>query len=261
VYSNGIIALAVVAGLLVIAARAKVDRLIPLYALGVFTSFTLSQAGMAKHHLRLREPGWRKGLIINGTGAVLTTVVDIVIVLTKFTHGAWAVCVAVPILVGLLVRTHHVYEEERRQLSVSLDELAVGPAPRHRVIVLVNELDRAALAALRYARTIRPISAVALHVAVDPERARDLQDRWIAAGVPIPLEVIGAPDRDLIGAVERYVAELSSEPGTEVTVLIPSRRYQRPSHLVLHDLTSWRLARRLSRLSSVNVTIVPFPLR
>src|SRR5204863_8983916 len=96
--------------LLVIVTGAKVDRLIPLYAIGVFTSFTLSQAGMARHHVREKEPGWRSGLVINGVGAVLTAVVDIVIAVTKFTHGAWVIVVLVPIMVVFLVRLAHQYE-------------------------------------------------------------------------------------------------------------------------------------------------------
>src|SRR5205807_2207201 len=109
VFSNGIMALAAVAIVLVIVTDAKVDRLIPLYAIGVFTSFSLSQAGMAKHHLTHKEPGWRGGLFINGTGAVLSAVVDVIIAITKFTHGAWAVVVFVPVMVYGLTRLNKQY--------------------------------------------------------------------------------------------------------------------------------------------------------
>src|SRR3954452_12756633 len=110
VFSNGIIALAVSAGVLVVATGAKVDRLIPLYAIGVFTSFTLSQSGMAKHHYTRKEPGWRRGIFINGFGAFLSLVVDLIIAYPKFTHGAWVIIVLVPIMVFGLTRLNRQYE-------------------------------------------------------------------------------------------------------------------------------------------------------
>ena len=120
VFSNGIVGLAIASTVLVVAFKADVHRLIPLYAIGVFTSFTLSQAGMARRHLRLREPGWRHGLAINGIGALTTSVVAVVIALTKFTHGAWAVMVFVPATVWLLVRMHRFYAREREELDEGL---------------------------------------------------------------------------------------------------------------------------------------------
>src|SRR4051812_8271949 len=141
VFSNGIIALSVAAIFLVIVTQAKVDRLIPLYAIGVFTSFTLSQAGMAKHHWTLRETGWRRGLVINGIGAFLSFVVLVVVGITKFTHGAWAIIVIVPILVVLLVRLNRQYEAEAHQLED--DALTAVTAPilsRHVVLVFVARL-------------------------------------------------------------------------------------------------------------------------
>src|SRR5581483_11483030 len=133
VFSNGIIALAVAAIVLVIATGAKVDRLIPLYAIGVFTSFTLSQAGMAKHHVTRKEPGWRRGLFVNGTGAVMSAIVDIIIAITKFTHGAWIIVVLVPIMVYGLVRLNRQYESEAHELERDAEAACTQPILRRHV--------------------------------------------------------------------------------------------------------------------------------
>jgi amino acid transporter len=260
VHSNGILVLSAAAIFLVVAFEADTHHLIPLYAIGVVTSFTLSQAGMARRHLRRREPGWRKGLLITGTGAVITFVALIVIAVTKFTDGAWMVCVAIPALVLLLQRVQRTYSSEVDQLRVEVSQQLAPPKPRHEVIVLVEDLDRAALAALQYARQLNPLSITALHVAVDPDHARELARLWSKVHLPIPLEIIDAPDRNLPATVEETVAE-QVRPDTEVTVLVPRRRYVGFWRRVLHDQTSAELTKVLSELDNVNVTIVPFRLR
>ena len=152
VFSNGIIFLSAFSIVLVIVTGAKVDRLIPLYAIGVFTSFTLSQAGMAKHHLREREPGWRRGLLINGIGAFLSLVVDLIIAVTKFTHGAWLVIVLVPIMVVFLVRLAKQYATEAEQLEADVPKAVAAPIlKRHVVLVFVDRLDLASARAIQYA--------------------------------------------------------------------------------------------------------------
>src|SRR5205085_1135739 len=131
----------------------KVDRLIPLYAIGVFTSFTLSQSGMARHHLTHKEPGWRLGLVINGTGAVLCLVVDVIIAITKFTHGAWVIVALVPIMVAALVRLNRQYENEEEELEEGAPKAAEARIlRRHVVIVMLDRLDMAAARAIQYAR-------------------------------------------------------------------------------------------------------------
>jgi len=125
---------------------------------------------------------------------------------------------------------------------------------------LVGKLDRATLQALQYARQLRPLSTVALHVAVDPVRARELQQEWVQMGVPIDLEVLDCPHRDVVTEVEAYVGEVSAQPGTEVTVLMPTRRYSRPWHRLLHDADARLLTRALGRMDNVNLTVVPFRL-
>jgi amino acid transporter len=259
VYSNGILLLAVGALFLVISFKASVHALIPLYAIGVVTSFTLAQAGMTRRHLRMRQPGWRGGLAINGLGATVTLLVLVVITITKFTHGAWMVVVAVPLLVWLLLRTQRVYQGELGELTVEVSEGMAPPKPRHEVVVLVEGLDRATIGALQYARQLNPLRMTALHIAVDPERAKELSALWARVNVPAPLEVVDAPDRNLLATTQASIAELV-RPDTEVTVLVPKRRYATLWRRVLHDNSSAGLVRALGSMDGVNVTIVPFRL-
>jgi amino acid transporter len=257
VYSNGILVLAGGAIFLVVAFRANVHGLIPLYAIGVITSFTLAQAGMTLRHLRLRQPGWRYGLVVNGFGAFVTFVVLIVIIVTKFTHGAWMVVVAVPLLVVLLRRTRETYSSELEELQIEATQTLAPPKPRHEVVVLIEDLDRSALAALQYARQLNPLRMTAVHVAADPDHARELASRWAQIDIPVPLEVVDCPDRNLLSATQATVSELV-RPDTEVTVLVPKRGYPKWWSRVLHDHTAAGLFRVLSQLDGVNVMIVPF---
>ena len=259
VYSNGIIVLSATAIVLIIGFRAKVSALIPLYAIGVVTSFTLSQAGMTRRHLKLRERGWRKGIAVNGVGGLVTFVVLIVIVVAKFTEGAWMVVVAIPVIVLLLLRTQSAYRSEVTELKVEASQRLAPPKPRHEVVVLVEDLDRATLGGLQYARQLNPLSITAVHIAVDPDHARELAQLWAKVHIPIPLEVVDCPDRNLLATVEETVAELV-RPDTEVTVLVPKRGYSKFWHRLLHDRTALGVFKVLGEMDNVNVTIVPFRL-
>ena len=171
VFSNGIIALACTSSVLVIIFGADVTHLIPLYAIGVFTSFTLSQAGMAVHHIREKEEGWRLSLMINGSGALSTGIVTIVIGITKFMHGAWVIIVLVPMMVMGLVRLNRQSEHENHELSEEVRDAIAKPIIRHNTsFVLVGNLDKSVAAGIQYARSLRPESLRAVHVAVDPDR-------------------------------------------------------------------------------------------
>jgi amino acid transporter len=260
VFSNGILALAIAGAVLVVVFQADVTHLIPLYAIGVFTSFTLSQTGMAIHHLRLREDGWRLGLVINGTGAVATGIVTIVIAITKFVHGAWFVMVLVPILVALLVRLNHAYEHEEEHLAADLDEAVhAGILRRHSVLLLVDGLDRSTARAIQYARALTPDELKAVHIAIDPLKAEHLADRWSTAAVRrVPLELVDCPDRRLARAVLELVAEELGDGETEVSLLVPRREYAHGWHRLLHDRTSGQIARAVAGLPHANVTFVPY---
>jgi amino acid transporter len=259
VYSNGILALSAAAIFLIVAFRADVHLLIPLYAVGVVTSFTLAQAGMTRRHLRVREPGWRSGTVINGVGAVVTAVALVVIIVGKFAEGAFIVVIAIPLLVWLLLRVQRTYGRELAQLKVEVSQRLAPPKPRHEVVVLIEDLDQATIGALQYARQLNPLSITAMHIAVDPDHARELGRLWAKVHIPFPLELVDAPDRNLLATVEEAVGELV-RLDTEVTVLIPRRRYVGFWRRVLHDQTSSGLTAVLGAMENVNVTIVPFHL-
>jgi hypothetical protein len=260
VFSNGIIFLAVTAVLLIVATEAKVDRLIPLYAIGVFTSFTLSQAGMAKHHITHKEPHWRKGLFVNGMGAILSLVVDVVIAITKFTHGAWVIVLLVPIMVVFLVRLARQYEMESSQLEHDVPEAVTARVlRRHVVLVFVDHLDLAAARAIQYARALSPDEVRAVHFVIDAHHAGNLADEWRRLGLyRIPLELVDCPDRRLSRCAVETVARDLADGETEVSVLLPDRKYRGFWHRILHDRTADSIERQVSLLPHANVTTVPF---
>jgi amino acid transporter len=260
VFSNGIVFLSISAIALVIVTGAKVDRLIPLYAIGVFTSFTLSQAGMARHHLRQKEPGWRKGIVINGIGAVLSLIVDIVIAITKFTHGAWVIVVLVPVMVVFLVRLARQYEIEDDQLEHDVPAAVAAPIlRRHVVLVFVDRLDLAAARAIQYARTLMPDELRAVHFVIDQHVGDELAAAWIEHGMShIALDLVDCPDRRITRAAVETVAADLADGTTEVSVLLPERKYRGVWHRLLHDQTADAIVRDVSRLPHANVTTVPF---
>ena len=260
VFSNGILALAAAATLLVIVADAKVDNLIGLYAIGVFTSFTLSQGGMARHHLRLKEPGWRGGLFINGTGAVLSWVVAVVIAITKFTRGAWVIMILVPVMVALLVRLNRQYESEATELAHDASTAAEAkPRRRHVVPVFVDALDVAAARAIQYARILAPDELRAVHFDLDPIRTEDLATGWQRLGLGrLSLDVVECPDRRITRAAAEIVADALADDRTEVTVLLPQLKHNRFWHRLLHDRTSDAIASAIGSMPHVNVTVVPY---
>ncbi|MFN8040886.1 MAG: amino acid permease [Acidimicrobiales bacterium] len=260
VFSNGIISLAIAAVVLLLVTDAQVDRLIPLYAIGVFLSFTLSQAGMSKHHVTKKEPGWRRGLVINAAGAVVSGVVCVVIAATKFTQGAWFIILLVPFLVWVLMRLNRQYESEEEVLIRAAPKAASQPIlRRHVVVVLVDTMDMASARALQYARTLTPDELSAVHFDLDPIRTEDLADAWTRTGYDrIPLDIVACPDRRLDRAAAEVVARHLVDGDTEVSVLIPRREYSRFWHRLVHDRTADDLSRTLSTLPHCNVTVVPF---
>jgi amino acid transporter len=262
VFSNGIIFLAIASIAVLIVTNAKVDRLIPLYAIGVFTSFTLSQAGMAKHHLTHREPHWRYGFVVNGIGALLSFVVDVIIGITKFTHGAWFIIVLVPVMVAALVRLNRQYESELEELKEDAPRAAEARIlRRHAVIVLIDQLDAAAARAIQYARALTPDDLRAVHFDLDPIKTDDLVVAWRNLGFSrLPLDIVECTDRRIARAAAELVATALAGGDTEVSVLLPRREYTNFWHRFLHDRTADSIAQALSVLPHSNVTIVPYHL-
>jgi Amino acid permease len=262
VFSNGVLALAVASSILVVVTGAKVDTLIPLYAIGVFTSFTLSQAGMAKHHLTRKEKGWRFGIFVNGTGAFLSAVVLVIISIVKFKDGAWFIMVLVPVLVALLVRLNRQYESEAAELEFEARAAAAAPVlRRHVVLVSIDNLDNSAARAIQYARALAPDELRAVHAAVDADVSNRLANEWIRLGLSrLPLEFVECSDRRIERTIAEAVFRETQRGDTEVTVLVPQRQYKRAWHSLLHDNTSKRITEALSGIPHANVTIVPYHL-
>jgi amino acid transporter len=263
VFSTGIIVLTAASIVLLLATRARVDSLIPLYAIGVFTGFTMAGAGMAKYHLVHREPQWRRRLAVNASAAVLSFIVDVVFAVTKFTEGAWVVVVVMPVGVFLLIRLHRQYTREDEQLEVGAAQACEAPIlRRHNVVVLVDRLDMATARALQYARTLMPDDLRAVHFAVDPQAAAELEAEWSRLGLSrMPLDIIEAPDRRLGRAALELAASVTADGATELTVLLPRRGYRGGWQRLLHDRTADSIAALLSTLPHVNATIVPFQLK
>jgi len=262
VFSNGIIFLAVASIAVLLVTDAKVDRLIPLYAIGVFTSFTLSQAGMAKHHLTHREPHWRYGLVVNGVGAGLSALVCVIIAITKFTHGAWFIIVLVPVMVAALVRLNKQYEDELHELKEDAPRAAEAPVlRRHVVVVLIDQLDAAAARAIQYARALTPDELRAVHFDLDPIKTEDLTAAWRKLGFArLPLDIVECADRRIPRAAAELVAAAVADGDTEVSVLVPRRQYTHVWHRLLHDRTADAIAQAISVFPHSNVTIVPYHL-
>ena len=259
-FSNGIIVLTILAEILIIATRAQVSALISLYAIGVFTGFTMAGVGMVKHHITLKEDHWPRRVIINGTAALLSFAVDAIFAITKFTEGAWVILVVAPILVFSFIRLNKQYQEEEKELESGVAKAAEIPVmKRHVVIVMVDRLDLATARALQYAKALVPDEIRAVHFVLDTRKARQLEQEWSRlAAVKIDLEFIEVADRRLRRAALELVAEVLSDNETEVTVLLPRRTYPRIWSRVLHDQTADSIADIISQLPHVNATIVPF---
>jgi amino acid transporter len=220
VFSNGIIVLSLVAALLIVVFGGEVSALIPLYAVGVFTGFTLSQSGMVVHHWRLREKGWRVGLAINVVGAVATGIVLLVVVVSKFTIGAWIPAVVIPILVVALRLIHRHYEEVKEVVNLTPDWRP--KRYEHFVVVLVGSLNKATLNAISYARSLAPDRIIALSVVGDAEEQEAMQRAWEEYRIPIELHTIYSKYRELTEPVLRYLDELDAESDDDIiTVVIP----------------------------------------
>jgi hypothetical protein len=188
-------------------------------------------------------------------GAAMTFVVLLDIIQTQVLEGAWMVLLTLPLLVLLLDRTNRAYVRERDELEVEEPELLAPPRPRHEVLVLVDGLDRAVLRALQYARQLNPLSTTALHVAADPDSVDRLTRLWAGLPLPVPLDVVHCPDRDLVACATDAVGE-HARPDTEVTVLLPRHGDRGRFGRLLHDQTGRELFAALNHLDGVNVTIV-----
>jgi amino acid transporter len=267
VFSNGIVILAALAGLLIWAFDASTSRLIQLYIIGVFVSFTLSQTGMVRHwtnDLRTeRDPVARRRIhrarLINGFGAVLTGVVLVVVLITKFTHGAYLVVIAMPAIFLLMKAIERHYRRVAAELAPDPGGMVL-PARIH-AVVLVSKLHKPTLRALAYARATRPDTLTALTVASSPDEVRELQAEWAERGIPVPLTELDAPYRDITGPVLDYVAELrQAHPRDLVVIYLPEYVVGHWWEHLLHNQSALRLKARLLFQRGVMLTNVPWQL-
>jgi amino acid transporter len=264
VFSNGIIVLTVLAIALLAVVGANTNNLVPFYAIGVFTGFSMAGFGMARYHRRTKEAGWRRRLIINFIGGVYTALVVVIFAIVKFTEGAWLVVVVFPIAVFAFIRLNREYTMEAQVLERIGDRTKAPELPKYSrriVYVLVDSFDLATIAALRYARSLRPTTLRAVHFVIDNQQAEQLREEWSRTDRGVVLDFINCSDR----RVARCAAELASseacQPGTHVTVVLPRRSYAPLLGRLLHDRTADRIAGMVSRIPNVTATIVPFDVR
>jgi hypothetical protein len=257
VFSNGIIALALVAILLVVMFGGVTTALIPLYAVGVFCGFTLSQFGMVRHHRRLRAPGWKRHAVVNGIGAVATLAVLLVVVVSKFAIGAWVPVVLIPAIAFLLTRVKRHYDRVTAALAVH------SPVRErrhtHTVVVLVASVQRASMAALAYARSLSPDRLVAVTVAGEPGDEERIRREWEDYGIDVPLRILASPYRDLIGPVIAELDELDARYENDIiTVVLPEFVLMRWWEHLLHNQSALLLKGRLLFRRNTVVVSVPY---
>ena len=260
-FTNGIIVLGASAALLLVIFNADVDRLIPLYAFGVFVSFTLSQGGMVVHWLRLKEPGWRQSLLINGTGALATAIVAAIVGGTKFSEGAWLSMIAMFVLAIAFFSIYRHYTGVERRLAVPKGTLVETGARRKQVVLVpVDELNRAVLRVVDYARAISP-NVTALHITDDIERGQSLRAEWESAVLDVPLVLIDSPYRSFVAPVQSYIDALDrTDPGQYVTVVLPEFRTAWPWQRFLHNQSARRLRNALLDRPNTVIAEVPYQL-
>ena len=259
VFSNGILILGGLAALLILLFGGATHALIPLYAVGVFVSFTLSQASMVRRWLSRRESGWWWRWVLNAVGAATTGLVMLVIAATKFSHGAWMVVLLIPLLVTLFMMIRRHYADVAQQLS--LDNYGGPPPIQHSVLVLVGDLHRGVAAALRYAQTLST-SAKAVYVELDPERTQKLEEKWGKFGLGVPLVVLTSPYRSLLTPFLDYINHLLAVGENHVvTIVIPEFVPARWWQHLLHNQTALLIKGALLFRKGVVVVDVPFHLR
>ncbi|MHB8619832.1 MAG: APC family permease, partial [Chloroflexota bacterium] len=256
-FSNGILVLALFSIVLLVVFHGETDALIPLYAIGVFASFTLSQAGMVVHHTRVQQPGWRTARLINGIGAGLTAVVTVIIAATKFLYGAWIVLLIIPLLIGLLLLIHRHYEYVQR---VTSEPVRLPARFRNRIVVPVAKLNAVSERTLAYAHSIahEGEDLIAVHVCMDALES-GLADQWREWDMRARLVLIESPYRSLVRPLLAFIDNVRREDGESiVTVVLPEFVPARWYEHLLHNHVAWRLKAALLFKPGTVVASVPY---
>ncbi|HZY31259.1 MAG TPA: APC family permease [Candidatus Methylomirabilis sp.] len=260
VFSNGIIILGVIASLLIWLFRGETHALIPLYAVGVFLSFTLSQAGMVRRWLTLRTPGWLRAVAINGLGAVATAVVLVVIAAAKFTHGAWIVIVLIPMMTTVFRKIHEHYTGMAQQLSLQGFE---PQKPKEQIILVpVSGIHRGVVTALQYAKSLSP-HVEAIYIDLDVEATEALRVMWGLWAGGTDLVILDSPYRSVLGPLIEYIDGVErTHPDAQITVVLPQVVPARWWHNLLHNQTAWLIkGALLFRKHVIVITDVPLHLK
>jgi amino acid transporter len=266
VFSNGIIVLTVLSVTLIGVVGANVNALVPFYAIGVFTAFTMAGFGMAKYFHGHRVPGWRHKLVICFSSGVLTSIVVVIFAVVKFTSGAWLILIIFPIGVFALIRLNREYRSEARVLETIGERRASsgGVQPqrnysRRVVIVFVDDFDLSTVAALRYAKSLRPTTVRAVHFVIDTEQAEKLRVAWLPDR-QVSLEFMDCADRRLTRCAAELVSHEAEVPGTQVTAILPRRSFSLLGRL-LHDRTADKIAGVVSRVPDAAAIVIPFDVQ
>lgn len=261
VFSNGILLLGFFSILLIVLFKGDTHSLIPLYAVGVFTAFTLSQAGMVRHWLSYKGAGWRKGIFINGIGTITTAVVLIIIATEKFTHGAWIVLIAIPGLVFLTQKIHQHYLSVADQLSVEQCLTDLKEFKHHSVIIPVSGVQQAVLSAIRYGKALSD-DVVALYVCLDEIETARIKQKWDRHCMGIPLLIFDSPYRSIRDPLMEYIDEVKGiHPDGVITVILPEFVPSKWWHHLLHNQTALFIKGILLFKKGVVSTSVPFHLK
>lgn len=256
VFSNGVIFLAGVAATLIIVFNGDISKLIPLYAFGVFTGFTLSQAGMVRHHLKLREPKWRIGMTINAIGALTTALIAIIVVVSKFTEGAWIPAALIPIMVIAFRSIGKHYQRTRASMTVDVGYRAQRET--HTMVVLVGSVNKGVLHGVQYARSLNPDRIMALTVVSDDDDRQRIEKQWAEHQVPIELHAVYSPFRELTRPVLSFIDELDERyPDGITTVVIPEFVTSMKTQW-LHNGSAFALKAKLLYRPHTAVVSVPF---
>lgn len=252
--------------MLIVIFKGDTHLLIPLYAVGVFISFTLSQTGMFMKWVRNKDKGWKHKALVNGSGALITGIAVIIIGVTKFTHGAWIVVVIIPIMVLAMLKVKKHYNAIAKQLKIDANELrAINfdvDVYRNRVIVPISSVNKASIRALKYAKTISD-NVIAFNVSINEEDKLKIEKNWSLLKTDIPLIVRNSPYRKIISPLEEFIesAEYDRKKGDIITVIMPKFSVKAWWHKILHNHTTLFISNKLLTHKHIVITTIPLQLR
>ncbi len=261
-FSNGIIFIFIAAGLLLVIFEANTHHLMPLYAVGVFMSFTLSQSGMVIRWFKSRGEGWKHKMLINGIGALMTAAGTVIVFLTKFALGSWILAIVIPLVCLLMsfIRKHYDFVRDQLKVDDFMAHYHVSVSTDNNLcIVLASSMSRSVLKSLNYANLLTA-NVVALHISTDDKHSEQLADQWKKTGVDVPLKIIKAPYRDILEPLQRYIEEQekSIRPGDTISVVLVRFIQERWFDNVLHNQTTYIIEKRLKKYKNVATIIIPY---